>query len=68
MQDKLYDSLYCLTAGNGEDNIIIGLSIDNVSQDIQAKINFGEENEVLPCCVLVCLTVDGKLTFFHFAR
>ncbi|KAL8093522.1 hypothetical protein AgCh_035407 [Apium graveolens] len=53
--------------GNGEDNIIIGLSIDNVSQDKQAKINFGEENEVLPCCVLVCLTVDGKLTFFHFA-
>ncbi|KAK1365650.1 nuclear pore complex protein NUP214 [Heracleum sosnowskyi] len=53
--------------GNGEDNIVIGLSIDNVSQDKQAKINFGEENEVLPCCVLVCLTVDGKLTFFHFA-
>ncbi|XP_017218330.1 nuclear pore complex protein NUP214 isoform X1 [Daucus carota subsp. sativus] len=53
--------------GDGEDNIVIGLSIDKISQDKLAKINFGEETEVSPCCVLACLTVDGKLTFFHFA-
>lgn len=54
---------------NDEDNSVLGLSIDKVSQNNELKFLLGEEEkEVSPCCVLICLTIDGKLALFHFAR
>ncbi|KAL2557114.1 Nuclear pore complex protein [Forsythia ovata] len=54
--------------GDGEDNLILGLTVDKVSQNENVKFTLGEEEtEVSPCCVLVCLTVDGKISVFHFA-
>lgn len=53
---------------NDEDNSVLGLSIDKVSQNNELKFLLGEEEkEVSPCCVLICLTIDGKLALFHFA-
>lgn len=53
---------------NDEDNSVLGLSIDKVSQNNELKFLLGEEEkEVSPCSVLICLTIDGKLALFHFA-
>nr|GFC69765.1 nuclear pore complex protein NUP214 isoform X2 [Tanacetum cinerariifolium] len=54
---------------NGDDaNMILGLAIDKVNQNENDKLVCGEkETEVSPCCILMCLTLDGKLFLFHFA-
>ncbi|PWA41811.1 hypothetical protein CTI12_AA550710 [Artemisia annua] len=54
---------------NGDDaNMILGLAIDKVNQNENDIVVCGEkETEVSPCCILMCLTVDGKLFLFHFA-
>lgn len=54
--------------GDGEDNLILGLTVDKVCQNENVKFTLGEEEtEVSPCCILVCLTLDGKISIFHFA-
>ncbi|KAL2540818.1 Nuclear pore complex protein [Abeliophyllum distichum] len=54
--------------GDGEDNLILGLSVDKVSHNENVKFTLGEEEtEVSPCCVLLCLRIDGKISVFHFA-
>nr|XP_016501123.1 PREDICTED: nuclear pore complex protein NUP214-like isoform X2 [Nicotiana tabacum] len=53
---------------SGDDILILGLAIDKVSQNGEVKILLGEEEkEVSPCCLLLCLTNDGRVSIFHFA-
>ncbi|KAI3771462.1 hypothetical protein L6452_02627 [Arctium lappa] len=53
---------------NSDDNLILGLAVNKVYQDDKIRFVLGEEDtEVSPCCVLLCLTLDGKLFMFHFA-
>ncbi|XP_006363606.1 nuclear pore complex protein NUP214 isoform X2 [Solanum tuberosum] len=52
----------------GDDILILGLAIDKVSQNGEIKLLLGEEEkEVSPCCLLLCLTNDGRVSIFHFA-
>ncbi|KAK4441074.1 Nuclear pore complex protein [Sesamum alatum] len=61
-------NLYIDSQANGEENVIMGLSVDKVSQNENVRFTLGdEETEVSPCCVIVCLTIDGKVSVFHFA-
>jgi len=55
---------------NGDDNLLLGLCIDNVSiyQKVGVQIDVEERTELLPHCVLICLTLEGKLVMFHVAR
>ncbi|KZV55059.1 hypothetical protein F511_13848 [Dorcoceras hygrometricum] len=60
--------LYIDSQDDGEENVIVGLSVDKVSQDENAKLTLGDEDtEVSPSCVIICLTIDGKISVFHFA-
>ncbi|KAM0995354.1 hypothetical protein ACFX15_005206 [Malus domestica] len=53
---------------NGDDNLILGLSVDKVSISKKISVRFGEEHkELSPFCVLMCLTLEGKLIMFHVA-
>lgn len=53
---------------NGDDNCLLALAVDKVPQKSEVKFVLGEEEtEVPPSCILLCLTVDGKLAFFYFA-
>ncbi|KAI3461921.1 hypothetical protein Pfo_018584 [Paulownia fortunei] len=61
-------TLYIDSQGNGEENVIVGLSVDKVSQNENVRFTLGdEETEVSPSCVIICLTIDGKISVFHFA-
>ncbi|EPS63587.1 hypothetical protein M569_11198, partial [Genlisea aurea] len=51
-----------------ENNVIVGLAVDKFSQNVNARLKIGsEEKDVAPCCVIASLTVDGKISVFHFA-
>ncbi|GAV70464.1 hypothetical protein CFOL_v3_13962 [Cephalotus follicularis] len=54
---------------NGDDNLIMGLCVDKVSLYGKVKIQLGveEQEELSPYCILMCLTLEGKLIMFHFA-
>ncbi|KAE8672042.1 Detected protein of unknown function [Hibiscus syriacus] len=54
---------------NGEDNLIMGLCIDKASMFGSVKVQLGVEEvkELSPYCVLICLTLEGKLIMFHIA-
>ncbi|KAK2401393.1 hypothetical protein P8452_08114 [Trifolium repens] len=55
---------------NEDDNLLLGLCIDKVSicQKVRIQVDAGEEEtELSPYCVLMCLTLDGKLVMFHVA-
>ncbi|XP_022730110.1 nuclear pore complex protein NUP214 isoform X2 [Durio zibethinus] len=54
---------------NGDDNLIMGLCIDKVSLFGSMKVQLGVEEvkELSPYCVLICLTLEGKLIMFHIA-
>ncbi|XP_024984624.1 nuclear pore complex protein NUP214 isoform X2 [Cynara cardunculus var. scolymus] len=53
---------------NSDDNLILGFAVNKAYQDDNIRFVLGEEDtEVSPCCVLLCLTLDGKLFMFHFA-
>ncbi|GLU19614.1 hypothetical protein SLE2022_358540 [Rubroshorea leprosula] len=54
---------------NGDDNLIMGLCIDKVSIFGKVKLHLGgdEQRELSPYCVLMCLTLEGKLNVFHIA-
>lgn len=61
--------LVSLASDNGDDNLILGLSVDKVSISKKISVRFGEEHkELSPFCVLMCLTLEGKLIMFHVAR
>ncbi|XP_028796799.1 nuclear pore complex protein NUP214 isoform X2 [Neltuma alba] len=54
---------------NGDDNLVLGLCIDNVSiyQKVGIQLGTEERTELTPCCVLICLTLDGRLVMFNVA-
>ncbi|CAL0329919.1 unnamed protein product [Lupinus luteus] len=55
---------------NGDDNLLLGLCVDNVSiyEKVGVQLGVGEERtELSPYCVLICLTLEGKLAMFHVA-
>lgn len=55
---------------NDDDNLILGLCVDKVSLFEKVKIQLGvdERRELSPYCILLCLTLEGKLVMFHVAR
>ncbi|KAI3862828.1 hypothetical protein MKW98_008668 [Papaver atlanticum] len=54
---------------NGDDNVIMGFGVDQVSLYEKVKFKQGvEERELSPHCVLLCLTLEGKLIMFYLAR
>jgi nuclear pore complex protein Nup214 len=55
---------------NDDDNLILGLCVDKVSLYEKVKIQLGvdEDRELSPYCILLCLTLEGKLVMFHVAR
>ncbi|KAJ4834204.1 hypothetical protein Tsubulata_020557 [Turnera subulata] len=54
---------------NDDDNLIMGLCIDKVSLYEKVKVEVGveEQKELSPFCVLMCVTLEGKLVMFHTA-
>ncbi|CAM6102595.1 unnamed protein product [Calypogeia fissa] len=74
--------LYSLELGNdvwiprielqesSEDNAILGLAIDRTTIQIELSDPTDEsgDTKLPPCPVLVCLTLEGKLSFFSVAR
>ncbi|KAL1332925.1 hypothetical protein HN51_061691 [Arachis hypogaea] len=54
---------------NGDDNLLLGLCIDKASiyQKVGVEIGVEGRKELSPHCVLICLTLDGKLVLFHVA-
>ncbi|OVA13799.1 Nuclear pore complex protein [Macleaya cordata] len=54
---------------NGDDNLIMGFGVDKVSLYEKVKFKQGvEERELSPYCILLCLTLEGKLIMFYVAR
>ncbi|KAM5582199.1 nuclear pore complex protein NUP214 [Rosa sericea] len=53
---------------NGDDNLIMGLCVDksSISQKVSVRLGM-EQRELSPCCILICLTLDGKLIMYHVA-
>ncbi|KAK3204827.1 hypothetical protein Dsin_018873 [Dipteronia sinensis] len=54
---------------NGDDNLIMGLCIDKVSLYGKVEVQLGveEPKELPPYCLLMCLTLEGKLNMFYVA-
>ncbi|KAG2675323.1 hypothetical protein I3760_13G178000 [Carya illinoinensis] len=54
---------------NDDDNLILGLCVDKTSPFEKVKIQLGieEHRELSPYCILLCLTLEGKLAMFHVA-
>ncbi|CAH8390665.1 unnamed protein product [Eruca vesicaria subsp. sativa] len=54
---------------NGDDNMIMGLCIDMVSVEGTVNVRSGNDElqELPPFCVLVCLTLEGKLVMYNVA-
>ncbi|ESQ29912.1 hypothetical protein EUTSA_v10011181mg [Eutrema salsugineum] len=54
---------------NGDDNMIMGLCIDRVSVEGTVNLRSGDDEmkELPPYCVLVCLTLEGKMVMFNVA-
>ncbi|XP_047966903.1 nuclear pore complex protein NUP214 isoform X2 [Salvia hispanica] len=60
-------NLYIDSQADGEENVILGLSLDKASQNKNLSFTLGDvEREVSPCCVIICITIDGKISVFHF--
>lgn len=60
----------CFVPANGDDNLVMGLSIDRVSLPgkVLVRVGFEDTREVSPYCILVCLTLEGELIMFQFSR
>lgn len=54
---------------NGDDNLVLGLCVDESLVSENVKVNLGDEEErVLPShCLLACITLEGKLVMFNVA-
>jgi len=50
--------------------LIMGLCVDRVSLYGKVKVEVGveEQKELSPYCVLMCVTLEGKLVMFQVAR
>ncbi|XP_042040012.1 nuclear pore complex protein NUP214-like isoform X1 [Salvia splendens] len=60
-------NLYIDSQADGEENVILGLSLDKASQNENLSFTLGDvEREVSPCCLIICITIDGKISVFHF--
>lgn len=58
-----------LVSENGDDNLIMGLCVDKISISQKVSVRLGmEQRELSPYCILICLTLDGKLIMYHVAR
>ncbi|KAI8526441.1 hypothetical protein RHMOL_Rhmol13G0307600 [Rhododendron molle] len=54
--------------GNGDDNIVLGLCVDRISQNEKVEVQLGAEyKELSPFCILLCLSLDGKLFMYQVA-
>lgn len=50
------------------DNMILGLTMNKVGKDEKTTLECGDvDTKVTPCCILMCLTIDGYFSMFHFA-
>ncbi|KAL8204673.1 hypothetical protein R6Q57_010296 [Mikania cordata] len=57
-----------LQVHSDDDNMILGLAINKEYKDEKTIIECGEiEKKVSPCCILMCVTIDGRFCMFHFA-
>ncbi|VVA31817.1 PREDICTED: nuclear pore complex [Prunus dulcis] len=53
---------------NDDENLILGLCVDKISRSEKISVRLGEEQrELSPYCILMCLTLEGKLIMFHVA-
>ncbi|KAL5563783.1 hypothetical protein UlMin_033530 [Ulmus minor] len=54
---------------NDDENLILGMCTDKRSCYGKVKVQLGveEQRELSPCCILMCLTVEGKLVMFNVA-
>ncbi|XP_058196407.1 nuclear pore complex protein NUP214-like isoform X2 [Rhododendron vialii] len=53
---------------NGDDNIVLGLCVDRISQNEKVEVQLGAEyKELSPFCILLCLSLDGKLFMYQVA-
>ncbi|KAK9750101.1 hypothetical protein RND81_02G173400 [Saponaria officinalis] len=54
---------------NGDDNLVLGLCLDEtlICENVEVKIGAEEPRELRPHCLLVCLTLEGKLVMFNIA-
>lgn len=53
---------------NGDDNIVLGLCLDKVSYNDEVEVVLGADYKKLsPFCLLLCLSLDGKLSLFQVA-
>ncbi|KAF5187282.1 Nuclear pore complex protein [Thalictrum thalictroides] len=51
---------------NEDDNLIMGFGVDKVSLYEKVEVTVGvERKELSPFCILLCLTLDGKLMIFY---
>lgn len=50
--------------------MVLGLCADELTvyEKVKVKIGLEEETELPPCCLLLCLTLEGKLVMFYVAR
>ncbi|KAM0909288.1 hypothetical protein ACQ4PT_014907 [Festuca glaucescens] len=54
---------------NGDDNVILGFGVENVSLFQKITVLVGpEQKEVAPQHLLLCLTSEGKLVIYYLAR
>ncbi|TVU37188.1 hypothetical protein EJB05_10491 [Eragrostis curvula] len=54
---------------NGDDNVILGFGVENVSLFQKITVTVGpEQKEVAPQHILLCLTGEGKLVIYYLAR
>jgi len=54
---------------NGDDNVILGFGVENVSLFQMITVTVGpEQKEVAPQHILLCLTGEGKLVLYYLAR
>ncbi|GFZ18129.1 nuclear pore complex protein [Actinidia rufa] len=54
--------------GNGDDNMVLGLCLVKISHNEKVEVKLGAEyKELSPFCILLCLSLDGKLFMFQVA-
>jgi len=67
--DNCLDCLKSI-AESGDENLVLGLCIDKSSVYESVNVDLGdqEQKELPSRCLLVCLTLEGKLIIFNVAR
>ncbi|KAL2944829.1 hypothetical protein RDABS01_033176 [Bienertia sinuspersici] len=54
---------------SGAENLVLGLCVDesSVYENVKVKVGLEEERDLLPHCLLLCLTLEGKILMFKVA-